>query len=88
MKLVTKISLTLATVFFGLAFAAAQVEASDELTNCQYVYGGGQICGTHTPVDTGFASDSLFTLSAALYTSGLGSFVIARKADKLGPFLK
>jgi hypothetical protein len=86
MKLVTKISLGLATAIFALALHTTHVQA-EELTNCQFVYGGGQICGTHTPVDTGLDTNTLFTVAAALYTSGLGSFVLARNADKIVPFL-
>lgn len=86
MKLQTKISLSLATLILGLAFFTARAQAED-IGNCQFVYGGGQICGVHTPVDTGFESNALFTLAASLYASGLGSFVLARNADKIVPFL-
>jgi hypothetical protein len=87
MKLQTKISLSLATLVFAMAFFTAKADAKEELSNCQFVYGGGQICGVHTPVDTGLEANALFTLSAALYASGLGSFVVARNADKMVPFL-
>lgn len=87
MKLTTKLSIFLATLVFGLALATAKAEAAEQLTNCQFVYGGGQICGVHTPVDTGLESNALFSLAATLYATGLGSFVLARNADKVVPFL-
>jgi hypothetical protein len=88
MNRTTKATLILATVIFGLATVKSLAYASDEvITNCQYVYGGGQICGTHTPVKTAGESSILFTLATALYGTGLTSLVLGKNAAKFVPFL-
>lgn len=88
MKRLTKTTLILASAIFALATFKSLAYASDEVvTNCQYVYGGGQICGTHTPVNTAGESSILFTLSAALYGTGLTSMILGKNAEKFTPFL-
>ncbi len=86
MNRLQKISLVLATLLLALALFTDQIQAQDE--NCVTTYGGGQICGAHTPVYTGADSTTLYTLSAILYGAGLTSLVLAKNADKLVPFLK
>lgn len=81
-----KLTLALAFAVLALAIHSERVQA-DDYAVCTPVYGGGQICGARTPVATGAETDILYTLSAVLYTTGLGSFIVAKKADKLIPFL-
>lgn len=80
-----KISFVLATFVLALAAFTGRAQAADE--NCVTTYGGGQICGAHTPVNTGADSTTLYTLSAVLYGAGLTSLVLAKNADKLVPFV-
>ena len=87
MKPITKLTFALATLVLGLAIKTTQVQAQDN-SNCVINY-GGQVCGASTPPIAGTAgeTDVLYTLSGILYTTGLTSFVIAKKADKIIPFL-
>lgn len=80
-----KLTLSLATAVLALALFTNNALATD--TNCVTTYGGGQICGAHTPVNTGADSTTLYTISAVLYGAGLTSLVLAKNAAKLVPFL-
>lgn len=82
------ISTILATAMLVMGVFHGNASASEVITNCQFVYGGGQICGTHTPVDTAGESSLLFTASAALYGTGLLSLIVGKNADKFVPFLE
>lgn len=57
-------------------------------TTCTVTYGGGEVCGEHTPVDTAADPNILYTTSALLYSFGLGNFILAKNAHKFVPFLK
>jgi len=82
-----KLSLSLATAFLSLALFISPAKAEDN-GDCQIVY-GGQVCGSSTPeiVDTAGEVELLYALSGVLYTTGLTSFVLAKKADKLVPLI-
>lgn len=83
MKLTTKLSLTLATLTLALAVSGTNAKANEEKLSCTPVYGGGQICGSYTPVPTGADTDILYSLSLLLYTTGTTSFVLSKKAASL-----
>lgn len=83
MKLTTKLSLSLATLTMALAVSGTSAKAADSQPACTPVYGGGQICGSYTPVPTGADTDILYSLSLLLYTTGTTSFVLSKKANSL-----
>ena len=83
MKLATKLSLTLATLTLALAVSGSVVKAAEDQPTCTPVYGGGQICGSYTPVPTGADTDILYSISLLLYTTGTTSFVLSKKANSL-----
>jgi len=78
----TKFTLTLASLILALALRTEAARAAEAEIVCTPVYGGGQICGAHTPVATGAETEILYSLSTLLYATGLGSFVIAKNAGK------
>lgn len=77
-----KITFGLATLF--LAVAINQASVKEVKAECTVNY-GGQVCGasTHTPVATDLDTETLYSLSAVLYSTGLASFVIAKKLSFL-----
>ncbi|OGY18661.1 MAG: hypothetical protein A2900_02605 [Candidatus Chisholmbacteria bacterium RIFCSPLOWO2_01_FULL_50_28] len=53
---------------------------AQEITQtCTPFYGGGVVCGAHTPVDTGFVSSAFFQIAAVAFVTGLSLFAIARR---------
>jgi len=71
-------------LFLGLS---SDAQADYGQPTCTVTYGGGEICGEHTPVDTAADTNILYTSSAILYSLGLGNFILAKNAHKFVPFL-
>lgn len=84
MTLKNKLSFGLASFFLILAINQARVTPVEAECTVNY---GGEVCGTHTPVATDLDTESLYTISAILYSTGLASFVMAKNAGKMVPFL-
>ena len=82
MKQKTKLTLILASLVLVLALRTESALAEEAEITCTPVYGGGQICGSHTPVATGADTEILYSLSALLYSTGLGSFILAKNATR------
>ncbi len=64
--------------FIALAFVALPGGVSAEEI-CSYYYGGGVVCGTHTPIDTGIADNIPLIGSMLLGSSGIIYFLSKRK---------
>lgn len=77
--LMKKLILTL-TVLAFVAFPKA-VFAEGETTVCTQSYGGGVVCGVHTPVDTGIADNIPLIASLALGSSG-AFFFFSKRTDR------
>lgn len=67
--LMKKLIFTL-TVLAFIAFPKAAF-AEGETTVCTQSYGGGVVCGVHTPVDTGIADNIPLIASSFLGASGV-----------------
>lgn len=76
MSLRNKLTFALASLF--LILAINQASATSANAECTVNY-GGQVCGAHTPVATDLNTESLYTLSTLLYSTGLASFLFAKK---------
>ena len=63
----------LITVITVLAFLALPkaVSAEDTVTVCTQYYGGGVVCGVHTPVETGIAENIPLIASGFLGAGGI-----------------
>ena len=62
----------------------APIWAVEEIRQtCTPFYGGGVVCGAHTPVDTGFVSSVFFQAAAVLFVVGLSLFAIAKKLRRV-----
>jgi LPXTG-motif cell wall-anchored protein len=55
------------------------VSAEDTVTVCTQYYGGGVVCGAHTPVNTGIADNIPLIGSMLLGSSGVFFFLSKRK---------
>ena len=77
MTLLNKLSFILASLFLVLAINQARATTAFA-QECVTVY-GGQVCGSHTPVDTDLPTESLYSISAILYSTGLASFVLSKR---------
>lgn len=88
MSLKNKLSFILATFCLILALSLSPAQAQEDNADCQIIY-GGQVCGISEPpvVDTAGQSQILYTLSAALYSTGLVSFILAKNSSHLIPKL-
>lgn len=89
MSFKNKLSFILASLSLALALSLSPVQAQEENADCQIVY-GGQVCGISDQppiVDTAGQSQILYTLSAALYSTGLISFILAKNSHRLLPHL-
>jgi len=66
----------------ALAFVAfpKAVSAEDQVTVCTQSYGGGVVCGVHTPVATGIADNIPLIGSMILGSSGI-FFYLSKKRD-------
>ena len=73
--LMKKILITVLT----LAFVALPGRVSAEETVCTQQYGGGVICGAHTPVNTGIADNIPLIGSMLLGSSGVFFFFSKKK---------
>lgn len=70
------------TVLAFLAFPKAAFAEGKE-TICTQSYGGGVVCGVHTPVDTGIAEN--IPLIGSLFLGASGAFAyVSRKLKKQG----
>jgi hypothetical protein len=78
MKKVTVLSLV--SVMF-LAFPAGALAAETQII-CPQAYGGGVVCGVHTPVATGLG-DNLVLIGVALLVSSLIFLVLSKKYIKV-----
>jgi len=65
-------------VFFALP---AGVSAQGEVTVCTQNYGGGVVCGVHTPIETGIAENIPLIASGFLGASGVIAY-FSRKLKK------
>lgn len=66
-------------IAFALAFIAFPGKVSAEETVCTQYYGGGVVCGVHTPVNTGIAENIPLIGSLLLGSSGVFYFLSKRK---------
>lgn len=74
----------LAATLSVLATLPSPALAVEEIQQtCTPFYGGGVVCGAHTPVETGFVSSVLFSVAAVLFLIGLALFIIARKIRRV-----
>lgn len=66
--------------FIALAFVAfpKAAFAEDQVTVCTQSYGGGVVCGVHTPVQTGIADNIPLIGSLVLGSSGV-FFYLSKK---------
>ena len=73
-------------IFAVLALAVlanpARVLAQDTEIICPQPYGGGVVCGIHTPVNTGIG-DNLAVVGGVLLVSSLVFLVLSRKFNKV-----
>lgn len=69
--------------FIVLAFIAfpKAAFAEGETTVCTQSYGGGVVCGVHTPVNTGIADNIPLVASLALGSSGV-FFFFSKRTDR------
>ena len=67
-------------VFVFLALPAG-VSAQGEVTVCTQNYGGGVVCGVHTPIETGMAENIPLIASGFLGASGVITY-LSRKLKK------
>ena len=67
----------LITVLAVLAFLALPkaVFAEDTTTVCTQYYGGGVVCGVHTPVNTGIADNIPLIASGFLGAGGILAYI-------------
>lgn len=67
-----------------LAFVAfpGKALAEDSVTICTQYYGGGVVCGVHTPIETGVAENIPLIGSLILSSSGI-FFYLAKRSDKI-----
>jgi LPXTG-motif cell wall-anchored protein len=66
-----------------VSFAApARVLAEDQQVICPQAYGGGVVCGVHTPVNTGIG-DNLAVVGGVLLVSSLMFLVLSKKFNKI-----
>jgi len=71
------------TVLALISFASpARVLAQDSQIICPQPYGGGVVCGIHTPVNTGIG-DNLAVVGAILLVTSLIFLVLSRKFKKV-----
>ena len=68
-------------VFAFLALPKA-ASAEGEVTVCTQYYGGGVVCGVHTPVETGIA-DNLPLIASGFLGAGGALALFARKNKKI-----
>jgi hypothetical protein len=69
--------LVLTTLY--LVLGASSIKAEDTVTVCTQYYGGGVVCGAHTPVDTGIADNIPLIGSLFLGSSGILAYLSKRK---------
>lgn len=71
------------TVLALISFASpARVLAEDSQIICPQPYGGGVVCGVHTPVATGLG-DNLVVVGGVLLVSSLMFLVLSKKLNKV-----
>lgn len=78
MTKLNQLTFALATIFLFLAINQSRVTAVQAEDDCVTNY-GGVVCGTHTPVATDIDTESFYTISAILYSTGLASFVLSKR---------
>ena len=71
-------------VILALMFLAApaRVLAEDEQIICPQAYGGGVVCGVHTPVATGLG-DNLAVVGGGLLVSSVLFSILSRKFKRI-----
>lgn len=62
--------------------APLQVKADDQEIICPQPYGGGVVCGVHTPVNTGIG-DNLAVIGGGLLASSLIFLFLSKKFKKI-----
>ena len=60
----------------------ARVLAEETQIICPQAYGGGVVCGVHTPVNTGLG-DNLAVVGGVLLVSSLMFLVLSKKLNKV-----
>ncbi|HUC95041.1 MAG TPA: LPXTG cell wall anchor domain-containing protein [Candidatus Saccharimonadales bacterium] len=71
------------TVLVLIAIAApVRVMAADQEIICPEPYGGGVVCGIHTPVNTGIG-DNLAVVGGVLLVSSLVFLFLSKKFNKV-----
>lgn len=73
------IFVTLALIFLSVPVA---VKAEDQQIICPQPYGGGVVCGVHTPVNTGLG-DNLTLIGGGLLATSLVFWFLSKKFKKL-----
>jgi hypothetical protein len=71
------------TVLALISFAApVRVLAQEQQIICPQPYGGGVVCGVHTPVNTGIG-DNLAIVGGVLLVSSLTFLVLSKKLNRV-----
>ena len=60
----------------------ARILAEDTVIICPQAYGGGVVCGIHTPIDTGLG-DNLAVIGGVLLVSSLIFLVLSKRLKKV-----
>jgi hypothetical protein len=79
--LMKKVVISVLSLAFAMALPA-RVLAEDSQIICPQPYGGGVVCGVHTPVNTGLG-DNLVMAGAVLLVSSLIFLVLSKKLNKV-----
>jgi LPXTG-motif cell wall-anchored protein len=77
MKKLIFVILALITIAFP-----AKVIAEETQIICPQAYGGGVVCGVHTPVNTGIG-DNLAVVGGALLVSSVSFLFLSKKFNKI-----
>ena len=72
--------LVLSTLYLVLSFEPAKAQ---ETTICTQSYGGGVVCGVHTPVETGIADSLPLIASGFLGAGGILAYLSNKKNKQI-----
>ena len=76
-----KVMISALSLAFALALPARAL-AQDSQIICPQPYGGGVVCGVHTPVNTGLG-ENLAVIGVALIVSSVIFSILSKKFNKI-----
>lgn len=76
-----KVIVSALSLVFALALPAKALAENSQII-CPQPYGGGVVCGVHTPVNTGLG-DNLIMIGGALLISSVIFLVLSKKLNKV-----